>query len=574
MAASSGRRQLLDRVGILTRLLLPVLVIVPIGVGCIVAWTLDIVGQSSIEREQASVDAGLAVLRQTLLHAAGVPAGVQPVWSADGGMLKLGETVLNGRNDIVDDVRSAMGAVATLFQGDIRVATNVTNPDGSRAVGTKLAAGPVREAVLGRGERYRGEAVILGVPYLAVYDPIRDAGNRVIGVLFTGVPLTKAHQLIDDVTRRSLVGAVILVLVLGFALSGWVSLCLKPVTALARTLQDMTEGHLETALPCLSRTDRLGLMARALDQLRETLIHGRSLEAAATASRSEAAQERAAALQALAERVEIDLTDALREVTSRSSSLSTIADGMVQSADRSGLGAQSATDAAGGALASAQTVATAADQLAGSIGEIASQVALSAQVVARAVSGSESTRAVIETLTDRVSRIGDMTGIIADIAARTNLLALNATIEAARAGEAGRGFAVVAGEVKQLATQTAQSTGEITRQIADVRLATGEAVAAVRQIEQTIAEINGIAASVAAAVEQQGAATGEIARSIGATADASQDVCRNIETVREEAVATRLAAGDVRSSATALASSIAALREGVLEAVRTSAKAA
>ena len=66
-----------------------------------------------------------------------------------------------------------------------------------------------------------------------------------------------------------------------------------------------------------------------------------------------------------------------------------------------------------------------------------------------------------------------------EIASRTNLLALNATIEAARAGDAGKGFAVVASEVKQLAAQTARSTEEIGRHIAQVRSATADSVAAV-----------------------------------------------------------------------------------------------
>ncbi len=63
-----------------------------------------------------------------------------------------------------------------------------------------------------------------------------------------------------------------------------------------------------------------------------------------------------------------------------------------------------------------------------------------------------------------------MVNLIRDIAEQTNLLALNATIEAARAGEMGKGFAVVASEVKELATQTAKATEEISSQISGIQV--------------------------------------------------------------------------------------------------------
>ena len=104
--------------------------------------------------------------------------------------LYFGTTKMNNNFTVVDDVQKKLGGTATLFVKSgsefVRVATNVKNDDGSRAIGTVLDPNGKVIMAIAKGESYFGDANILGKPYVTGYDPIRDATNQVIGIYYVG----------------------------------------------------------------------------------------------------------------------------------------------------------------------------------------------------------------------------------------------------------------------------------------------------------------------------------------------------------------------------------------------------
>ena len=109
--------------------------------------------------------------------------------------LVLGNTAINGNNDIVDRFSSKTGNVATLFVRDgdefIRVATSVLKEDGGRALGSKLDHNSLAYTQLMNGENYAGRVDLYGRDYITSYSPIKDATQHVIGATFVGVGATE-----------------------------------------------------------------------------------------------------------------------------------------------------------------------------------------------------------------------------------------------------------------------------------------------------------------------------------------------------------------------------------------------
>ena len=171
--------------------------------------------------------------------------------------------------------------------------------------------------------------------------------------------------------------------------------------------------------------------------------------------------------------------------------------------------AASATDST---AASVQALAEATRRTAGVMNEIAGTMVQAKGATDLAHQRTVAADTVREALSRSAEAMGGVTGTIQDIASRINLLALNATIEAARAGEAGKGFAVVAGEVKNLAGQAAQATGQIGQEIEGMQRIAEEVAAAMRDIRGAIEQLRGQIVETSGAVDAQRRDTTELSR--------------------------------------------------------------
>ena len=419
-----------------------------------------------------------------------------------------------GANEFVDGIKQRLGAEATVFAGNTRIATTIMQ-NGQRAVGTPMDNAVVLDRVLSQKQTFTGRNTILGAEYDTVYWPLLTPTGEAVGMLFLGQARDTIEAAERSVVNSVLIITLVFVVLLSVCFAIIARSIVRPILESTNFAKQVAAGNLEGKLHITSG-DEVAELAGALNSMVGEL---RTMIATAQSKTDEAAK------QAEAARVAMQEADAARQAAENAKR-----EGMVQAASRieSIMAEVSAAshDLAGevsrssnGAEAQAHRImetASAMEQMNTTVLEVARNVSNAAEVAGqasgRALEGRDTVKSMAAgingmqqkslSLKEEMSGLGQLaenTGqilnVISEIADQTNLLALNAAIEAARAGDAGRGFAVVADEVRKLAEKTMTATKEVGDAVNRIQAGTKSNIQHVDSVSSSVNQLTELALS-------------------------------------------------------------------------------
>jgi two-component system NtrC family sensor kinase len=204
-----------------------------------------------------------------------------PIFGSDGSLVGVlyGGNLLNRNYKIVDEIKETVYqgvkykgkdiGTATIFQGDLRISTNVKGEDGSRAIGTRVSE-EVYEQVLVKGLPWIDRAYVVNSWYIAAYEPIKDIKDEIIGILYVGI----LEEKFMDMRKRAVViflgitfaGMAIALIVSNFLANG----VLQPIKRLVFASQQLAKGNLEYEVE-LKSNDEIGELGETFNLMASSL---------------------------------------------------------------------------------------------------------------------------------------------------------------------------------------------------------------------------------------------------------------------------------------------------------------
>lgn len=461
-------------------------------------------------------------------------------------------------HELVDQVGLIAGETATLFvwndqEGDfIRATTNIIKPDGNRAVGTYLGKQNPVFAAMQRGETFRGEAVILGKPYLTVYQPVFGPDSDVIGILYVGVERTVIDAAIAEKRNILLLASSIAIAVGVFVVFLATSVLLRPLSALSGAIERLAKGDLDTDVPYDDQTDEIGDIAKRVTSFKADMRKNRTLEDEQRTVQEQQSVAMTFLRDGLKRLAKGDLTQHILSTPDNPfpaqyeplrNDFNAVIDSLSTTVDDISAVASGVTSTASSIAMMSDTLARRVESQAATLAQsavtltelsttgnaIAANAANADEMVSKSLTLSSESRQVLNDATNAIQdieessdQINQIIAVIEDIAFQTNLLALNAGVEAARAGEAGKGFAVVASEVRGLSIRATDSAREIRTLITASREKISDGTVLVQNTGRSLGQL-------LTQVEEMGTVIKDIAVAIANQAQGQSDVTSSVQ---------------------------------------------